>query len=135
LLEGTDRGIFEVFRTVVVSTWSDLLKVATRALVALLLTAACAPEATPTMERDAFIDVMIQLRQAQKESEDEAAFAVRRDEILEATQVTDSMLIAFARIQGRDPGFMAAVWDSIDRVVNNVTQEEDELGPDVTGPR
>lgn len=111
------------------------MKGRTWALPLLILTVGCAPEAPPTMDRDAFIDVMIELRKAERESGDETAFAERRDEILGAAQVTDSMLIAFARIRGRDPGFMAAVWDSIDRVVNEIGAEEEELGPDVTGPR
>ena len=40
------------------------------------------------------------------------------------------MLVEFARVRGRDATFMAAVWDSIDRVVNEVVTDEDNLSPD-----
>jgi hypothetical protein len=43
------------------------------------------------------------------------------------------MLVAFARVRGRDAAFMAALWNSIDKVVNEVRDAED-LVQDTTGP-
>jgi hypothetical protein len=85
------------------------------------------------MDRGAFIDVMIQLRQAELDA-DTAGFGARRDEILASAGVTDSMLVAFARVRGPDAAFMAAVWDSIDTVVNEVRDSEEDLVQDTTGP-
>lgn len=102
-------------------------------LAALVVAASCGPEAPETMDRGSFIDVMIELRQAELDTSDAEEFAARRDEILAGAGVTDSMLVAFARIHGPDADYMAAVWDSIDAVVNEV-QLDDELQPDTAGP-
>lgn len=101
-------------------------------LTALLLAASCGPRAPEVMDREAFIDVMVQLRRAELEAEGAAAFTARRDEILDAAGVTDSMLVAFSRAHGLDAEYMAAVWDSIDTVVNEVNLDG-ELSPDTTG--
>jgi hypothetical protein len=102
-------------------------------VLAALLTglAACGPAEPVVMERGAFIDVMIELRRAELDTLT-ADFAVRRDEILAGAGVTDSMLVEFARVRGRDATFMAAVWDSIDRVVNAVPDPNAALVPDTT---
>jgi hypothetical protein len=94
---------------------------------------ACGPDEPTVMDRGAFIDVMIQLRQAELDA-DTAGFGARRDEILASAGVTDSMLVEFARVRGRDAAFMAEVWDSIDKVVNEVRDPEEDLVPDTTGP-
>jgi hypothetical protein len=103
--------------------------------LATLLTviAACGPDEPVVIERGAFIDVMIELRRAELDTAT-ADFGARRDEILASAGVTDSMLVEFARVRGRDATFMAAVWDSIDRVVNEVPDPEAELVQDTTRP-
>jgi len=75
------------------------------------------------MAPDVFVGVMIDLREALRDSVDAVGFAARRDSILLAAGVTDSMLIEFARRHGRDATYMAALWDSVDQVVNEVKQD------------
>jgi hypothetical protein len=99
-----------------------------------LLGGACGEEEPEVMDGGVFIAVMIELRQAELET-DEATFAARREEILLGAGVTDSMLVEFARVRGTDATFMAAVWDSIDRVVNVEAVEGAELVPDTAGSR
>jgi hypothetical protein len=99
-----------------------------------LLGGACGEEEPEVMDRGVFIAVMIELRQAELET-DEATFAARREEILLGAGVTDSMLVEFARVRGTDATFMAAVWDSIDRVVNVEAEAGPELAPDTAVSR
>jgi hypothetical protein len=94
-----------------------------------LVGGACGEEEPEVMDRGVFIAVMIELRQAELET-DESTFAARRDEILVGAGVTDSMLVEFARVRGTDAAFMAAVWDSIDRVLNVEAEASPELPPD-----
>jgi hypothetical protein len=96
----------------------------------LVMAGACGSDGPAVMDGGEFIDVMIELRSAELEAADDEAFAARRDSILEAAGVTDSMLIEFARVRGRDVAYMAAVWDSIDRVVNEVPVGDTGLEPD-----
>lgn len=67
----------------------------------------------PTITRDQFVDVIVQLRQAN--ADDPGVFEARKAEILGEAGVTDSMLLAYARIHGGDVAHMAEVWDTIAR--------------------
>jgi hypothetical protein len=58
---------------------------------------------------------MVQLRKADSDTDDPAVFGARRDSILREAGVTDSMLLAYARVHGGDVAHMAEVWDSIAR--------------------
>lgn len=68
-----------------------------------------------TITREQFVDVIVDLRQADADADDPAEFATRRDEILREAGVTDSMLLAYARVHGGDVAHMAEVWDTISR--------------------
>jgi hypothetical protein len=134
LFAGTTTGIFDVCTGGARDTHHgepDLKPIRWLMLTAILVLAqGCGPEAPAVMERGKFIDVIVELRRAEHEGVQVAQFEVRRDEILEEAGVTDSMLVEFARVHGRDAEFMAAVWDSIDRVVNNVVPDDAEIDPD-----
>lgn len=84
------------------------------AILIAALMMACRPAETG-IDRSVFIEVMVELRQAAKETTDSGAFDVRRRAILEQAGVTDSSLAAFVDRHTRDARYMAEVWDSIDR--------------------
>lgn len=74
-------------------------------------------EAQPVepMSRETFIEVVVALRQANREETSADAFLERKREILEQAGVTDSGVVEYARIHESDIAFMAATWDSIAR--------------------
>ena len=87
-----------------------------RTLAIAVLIAACGGGAEETtITREQFIDVIVQLRQADVDTDDPTEFAARREAILTEEGVTDSMLLAYARVHGGDISHMAEVWDSISR--------------------
>jgi len=70
------------------------------------------------MERDTFVRVMAELRDAGRALSDTSQFDARRREILDEAGVTDSMLMAFVRVHAANAAYMAEVWDSVDARVN-----------------
>jgi hypothetical protein len=74
---------------------------------------ACRQGPAEPVTRDQYIDVMAALRKLDMEAATAAEFDQRRDSILSAAGVTDSMLVSFARRHARDLGSMAEIWDSI----------------------
>jgi hypothetical protein len=83
------------------------------AAAAVLTLAACDAEPTEPMTRAQFIDVMTELRKIDMDTDAPEEFDARRDSILREAGVTDSTLVDFARLHGRDIVYMAEVWDSI----------------------
>jgi|SRR5690606_4379060 len=92
-----------------------LIRAATALVLALLLAGCRSRGEETTITRDQFIDVIVQLRMADMDTDDPAVFAARRDSILREAGVTDSMLLAYARVHGGDVAHMAEVWDTISR--------------------
>jgi hypothetical protein len=78
-----------------------------------VLLGACRDAPAESVTRTQYIDVMAALRKLDMETATAAEFNPRRDSILSAAGVTDSMLVAFARRQAQDVGAMAEIWDSI----------------------
>jgi hypothetical protein len=70
------------------------------------------------MDRDSFVRVMVELRQAERTLKDSIAFDERRRAILRESGVTDSMLIGFVRAYQSDAEYMTSVWDTIDARLN-----------------
>jgi hypothetical protein len=70
------------------------------------------------MDAEAFIRVMVELRQAERTSADSLAFDARRRDILERAGVTDSMLYGFVRAYRGNAESMSAIWDTIDARLN-----------------
>ena len=68
-----------------------------------------------TITREQFVDVIVQLRQADAATDDPAEFEASKATILGDAGITDSMLIAYSRVHGNDIAFMAEVWDTIAR--------------------
>jgi hypothetical protein len=68
-----------------------------------------------TITREQFVDVIVQLRQADAATDDPAEFEASKATILGDAGITDSMLIAYSRVHGSDIAFMAEVWDTIAR--------------------
>ncbi|MGH7502807.1 MAG: hypothetical protein ACREL7_13760 [Longimicrobiales bacterium] len=98
----------------------------TVALLALALAAGCG-RAGPTapMDRDAFIEVMTELRLAAREFKDPSAFDARKADILAAAGVTDSTLMQFVRVYREDPEFMSLIWEEVDERLNPPPFERD----------
>lgn len=98
------------------------LPLAPALLAAILLTGACADDATeaqaPLADAE-FIEIMVELRQAEWEAEssDSAAdvFDRRKAEILDRHQTTEEEIREFVRITSGDLPRLNAIWDSISR--------------------
>jgi len=88
------------------------------AILLLVGASACRPAGPEGLDRDTFIDVVVELRKAAREYPDSSTFDIRKSAVLREAGVTDSTLAEFIRIHNADTRFMAAVWDSIDRRVN-----------------
>lgn len=82
-------------------------------VAAALLAAGCEAEPTEPVTREQFIDVMTEIRRIDMDTDAAAEFDTRRDSILRESGVTDSALVDFARLHGREIGFMSEIWDSI----------------------
>lgn len=85
----------------------------TSLFVALMLLPGCRADAGDALVRDRYVDLMVALRELARDSDVPEEFYVRKDSVLRAAGVTDSMLVAYARRHGRDVAYMAAVWDSV----------------------
>lgn len=97
-------------------------------MLATMWLAACTSDPPTVMDRDAFIRVVAELRQANRSATDAADFEVRKSTILTEAAVTDSMLFEFTRFYGHNADFMAAVWDSVDRTLNPVDTDLEDPG-------
>jgi hypothetical protein len=93
-----------------------------------LISACQGGDPTAPIERDEFIEVMVELRLAAREFTDPSAFDSRKAEILVAAGVTDSTLIQFARAHQRDPAYMSSIWEIVDERVNSPPFEPDTSG-------
>ena len=71
-----------------------------------------------TLDRDTFVEIMVELRMAALEQPDAALAPTDRARILQDHDVTEDDLIAFARVHGDDPSFMAEVWREIEQGLN-----------------
>jgi hypothetical protein len=78
-----------------------------------MLLPGCRADAGDALVRDRYVDLMVALRELARDSDVPEEFYVRKDSVLRAAGVTDSMLVAYARRHGRDVAYMAAVWDSV----------------------
>jgi hypothetical protein len=88
-------------------------------LGAVLAVPACSGgDPTAPIDRDAFIEVMIELRLAAREFRDPSAFDSRKDQILADAGVSDSTLMRFVRAHQDDPEYMSEIWERIDEQVN-----------------
>lgn len=87
------------------------------AALAALALSACGRAPASGLDREVFEQVMVDLRRAELET-DSAGFEVRRDAILKAAGVADSLLLGFVRAHASDLEYMVDVWESIDRRVN-----------------
>lgn len=98
-------------------------------LAALLGVGACrSGDPTAPIDRDEFIEVMIELRLAAREFRDPSAFDSRKEQILADAGISDSTLMHFVRAYRNDPGFMSEIWEEIDRQVNPPALEADTTG-------
>lgn len=90
------------------------VRVALSAVVAALVLVGCRDEQpVGPMPRETFIEVMVELRRVVAENPTQAEFEARKAEILEEANVTDSALVEYARVHGRELEHMAEVWDSV----------------------
>ena len=80
-------------------------------LMLALLPCGCA-EPEPVLPAEAFVDVLVAVRQAAREAGSPEAFAARRDAILEEAGVTEAELQAFVDEGVHDPKRLAEAWDS-----------------------
>ena len=98
--------------------WRNRLASAGSALVCGLLIGGCAQGPVAPIDRDTFVRVMAELRDAGRAMSDTSLFDARRRAILEEAGVTDSMLMGFVRVHAANAAYMAEVWDSVDARVN-----------------
>ena len=92
--------------------------------VCAMLAVGCEPAVTAPMDSDAFVRVMVELREAERTTADSLAFDAKRREILERAGVTDSMLYGFVRAHRSETEFMSSIWDTIDARLNPVKTED-----------
>ena len=80
-----------------------------------LATAACTQtEGTPPITDEQFVRVMVELRRAaDAHAGDAAAFDAAREEILNESAVTDSMLHQYVSVRARDLERLGSVFDEI----------------------
>jgi hypothetical protein len=85
------------------------------ALAVALLLSGCARSDAPTaIERDNFVETIVELRHAAMETRgDTAAYEVRKQQILQANQVTEAELRDYVAHHGQDVEHMAEVWNDI----------------------
>ena len=100
-------------------------------LLGVLLTVAACGGRSPTtpLDREAFIEVMIELRTAAREFRDPSAFDSRKAQILTDAGITDSTLMQFVRAHRDDPEYMSEIWERIDQQVNPPALQTDTTGP------
>jgi hypothetical protein len=84
-------------------------------LLATLVAAGCTRGEAPTgIEQDRFVETIVELRHAAMETRgDTAAYEVRKQQILQANQVTEAQLRDYVAYHGRDVEHMAEVWNEI----------------------
>ena len=98
------------------------------AILGLLLAPACASDPADTLDEQTFIDVIVELREADREvradslPEDSAvaAFEARRDSILDHYGVTPDQLRRFAERGVADLERMTEIWDTISQRLKHV---------------
>ncbi|HSG49889.1 MAG TPA: hypothetical protein VLA43_18845 [Longimicrobiales bacterium] len=78
----------------------------------------------PTIERETFIEVYVELRVAALGHDDATVTDAERERILSAHGVTAEELVAFAEVRGRDPTYMRDVWNEIEERLNVDPLEE-----------
>ena len=87
---------------------------ATAAFLLAVTAAACTREASaPQLEPETYVDVMVALRRAHRQTASAAEFQTRREQILREAGVTDSLLVEWVRTRGTDVELLASLWDSI----------------------
>lgn len=109
--------------------WATLLAAALLGSAAVLGTAACGEPSTSETEAlapPAFIEVVVELREAERElaAADSAAerFAERKDEILSRHEVTEEDLRRFLVRHEQDLALLQEVWDSINQRLKHVPE-------------
>jgi predicted protein tyrosine phosphatase len=113
---------------------SRLRRPSAAAIIVVLAVAAasagCRPDATApaTIPQATFVDVMVALRQAADTLHEVEEFRAEQERILRQAGVTDSALMEFVRVHGRDPQRMAMIWDTI---AVRLIREHDPNGDDV----
>jgi hypothetical protein len=100
-------------------------------LLAVLL-AACPGSERATgagrLERDVFIDVMVELRRARSDAASADEFEERRAEILERYDLEADDLLAFVERHGHNVALMHQVWDSVQARLQRGPDETEEEG-------
>ena len=109
-------------------------RLAAGALVGLLIAAGCdagsgggaAEEgAVDGLTRDEFVEVVVELREAEREAQEQDStdswFRDRKEEILEERGVTETQLRDYLLAHGEDMALLEALWDSINEQYAAVT--------------
>lgn len=74
---------------------------------------AAEPAAQTTITPQQFVDVFVQLRNAQMKIASAPEFETRKQEILRKAGVTEQELRDFVRVRSHEVTLMAGVWDSV----------------------
>ena len=100
-------------------------------VAAVLLAAGCAEDAPETIGREAFIETYIALRVAEltEPGEDgEMISAEARERVLSEQGVTEEDLFGFVEVHGGDVDFMKAVWQEVEKRMENLRNPPDTTG-------
>jgi hypothetical protein len=83
-------------------------------LLALALLGACRGPAPTAIDRDRFVETVVELRQAAMETRSEpAAYEARKAQVLQRQGVSEAELREYVEVHGRDVEHMAEVWNAI----------------------
>jgi hypothetical protein len=99
----------------------------TALIIAALLASGCSPsepQPDPGMTTEQFIEVVVALRQAAQQTGSTEEFDARRQQLLQESAITDSMLLQFVRVRGDDVQRMTVIWDSISARLQRPDQSE-----------
>jgi hypothetical protein len=87
---------------------------------------ACDSGSAPTLDRETFIQVYVELRIAALTQDDATLTDEDREQILAGHGITEEDLFAFADEHGDDPAYMVQVWEEIEERLNEDPEAEAE---------
>lgn len=83
-------------------------------LVLSALLAACGPSDPPTIDRETFVTVYVELREAALRTPGGVIEPAARDEVLARHGLSEQDLVTFAEVHGDNVRYMAGVWREIE---------------------
>ena len=104
---------------------------------AVLLAAACDPDAPEAITREAFIETYVALRVAELTDQGDGMISAEaRERVLDEQGVTEEELFGFVGVHGGDVDFMKALWEEVEERMKALRDPPDttEVGEGAGGP-